>query len=140
MVTSQQCSLKFGDPYAYEPYLKLWDVPPDMEIGIIPKRIYCNEFMIYPLGQAFINLISRGYAERLKTYDGCWNIRDMKGHPGLWSLHSWALAVDLDASLNQFGKTPTMEKGIVECFTDVGFDWGGRFSYPDGMHFQLSKI
>lgn len=140
MITSKQCLDKFGDPYLYESKLVLWDVPSNLEIGIIPKKIYCNKLIIAHLQWAFINLISRGYAEQLKTYDGCWNIRDMKGHINLWSLHAWALAIDFDASLNAFGKKPIMDLKIVECFTDVGFDWGGLFHTPDGMHFQLKNI
>lgn len=144
MITSQQCLDKFGDPYAYEPQLRLWDVPTDLEIGVIPKKIYCNVLIIQPLQTAFINLIARGYAERLKTYDGCWNIRQMKKLKSKptdpWSIHSWALAIDFDASLNPFGKTPTMDLGIVRCFEDAGFDWGGYWRTPDGMHFQLRNI
>lgn len=140
MITSKQCLEKFGDPYLYEPQLVLWDVPKDLEIGIIPKKIYCNQLMVEPLTLAFINLVSRGYAEQLKTYDGCWNIRAMKGKTKLWSLHSWAIAIDFDASLNQFRKEPTMDLGMVQCFIDAGFDWGGFFKVPDGMHFQLKYI
>lgn len=140
MITSDQCLQKFGDPYQHQSKLILWDVPTDLEIGVIPKKIYCNQLLIKPLEMAFVNLISRGYAEsELKTWDGCFNIRPTRGGSS-WSLHSWGIAVDVNAFSNPFGKTPTMSRGMVECFTDAGFDWGGTWRTPDGMHFQLKEI
>jgi hypothetical protein len=142
MVTSKQCLDKFGDPTVAKnegKYMTLWDVPPSLEIGIIPKRIYCNKLMLIPLTKAFKNLIDTGFVKELKTWDGCFNVRKKRGLSSL-SLHSWGLAVDVNASWNQLGKKPTLSKGFVKCFTDAGFDWGGVWSRPDGMHFQLASI
>jgi hypothetical protein len=56
------------------------------------------------------------------------------------SLHSWGLAVDLNAFENGLGKEPKLSPGFVKCFTDAGFDWGGTWKRKDGMHFELAKI
>lgn len=56
------------------------------------------------------------------------------------SLHSWGLAIDFNAAWNGFGKTPTMSPELVKCFTDAGLDWGGTWSRPDGMHFEIAKL
>jgi hypothetical protein len=56
------------------------------------------------------------------------------------SLHSWGLAIDINAATNRFGGKPTMSAELVKCFTDAGFDWGGVWSNPDGMHFQLARF
>jgi hypothetical protein len=118
----------------------LWDVPTDLEIGVIPKRIYCNRDLITPLQNAFINLIARGYAEsELLTWDGCFNVRQMTGGTN-YSLHSWGIAVDVNAFDNGYGEKPKMSIGFIECFTDARFDWGGEWRIPDGMHFQLRNI
>jgi hypothetical protein len=47
----------------------LWDVPTELEIGVIPKRLYCNKDLIKPLEQAFKNLISTSMVKGLKTFD-----------------------------------------------------------------------
>lgn len=140
MLTSKQCFAEFGDPSANEgKFMTLWDVPTHLEIGVIPKRIYCNKHMVQPLTQAFENLIQTRKVLELKTWDGCFNIRKKRGAVSM-SLHSWGLAIDVNAAWNGFGKTPTLSPGFVKCFTDAGFDWGGTWSKPDGMHFQLRAI
>lgn len=139
MLTSQDCLAWFGDPTKNEAkFMVMWDVPPELEIGEIPKRIYCNKQMIQPLSRAFANLIATGHVHELKTWDGCFNIRTKRGATTA-SLHSWGVAVDLNAAWNGFGKTPTLSPGFVKCFTDAGLDWGGVWSKPDGMHFQLGS-
>jgi hypothetical protein len=140
MVTSKQCYAKWGDPATNEgKFMVLWDVPTSLEIGVIPKKIYCNRAMIEPLTHAFNNIISRGLIRQLKTWDGCFNIRTKRGATSA-SLHSWGIAIDINAAWNGFGKTPTISSELVKCFTDAGFDWGGIWSKPDGMHFQLKEI
>jgi hypothetical protein len=140
MVRSDDCLKKYGPPAKSNPFMVLWDVPADLEIGVIPKRIYCNRDLILPMQAAFINLISRGYAEReLLTWDGCFNIRQMTGGTSM-SLHSWGIAVDVNAFNNGYGTAGYMTKGFVECFTDAGFDWGGKWRTPDPMHWQLKTI
>ena len=138
MVTSTQCLKKYGDP-TLERNMTLWDVPKELEIGVIPKRLYCNKDLVAPLTQAFKNLIERKFVNELKTWDGCFNIRKKRGLTSM-SLHSWGIAIDVNAAWNGLGKNPTLSAGFVKCFTDAGFDWGGTWKRKDGMHFQLNKI
>lgn len=137
LLTSADCLKRYGKPEE-EKHMVLWDVPTELEIGVIPKRLYCNKDMQIPLTLAFKSLINTGYVKELKTWDGCFNIRKKRGAASS-SLHSWGVAIDVNAAWNGFGKTPTLSAGFVKCFTDNGFTWGGTWSKPDGMHFQLSK-
>lgn len=139
MVTSAQALKKYGPPAQDNPFLTLWDVPAHLEIGVIPKRIYCNKELIGRLSAAFKALIDTGCVEELKTWDGCFNIRKKRGLSSM-SLHSWGIAIDLNAFENGLGQEPKLSPEFVKCFTDNGFDWGGTWSRKDGMHFQLSKI
>lgn len=138
MVKSADCMKKYGDPTT-ERFMTVWDVPSNLEHGHIPKKLYCSRDMVVPLERAFRNVIDRGLTEQIKTWDGCFNIRNKRG-ASTASLHSWGIAIDINAAWNGFGKTPTMSPELVKCFTDAGFDWGGLWSKPDGMHFQLAKL
>jgi len=139
MVTSQQALRKYGPATPSNPNLILWDVPANLEIGVIPKRIYCNKDLVNPLAAAFQALITTNHVSELKTWDGCFNIRKKRGLSSM-SLHSWGLAVDMNAFENGLNQTPKLSPGFVKCFTDNGFDWGGTWKRKDGMHFQLSTI
>lgn len=139
MVTPAQALAKYGQPEKQK-NMVLWDVPEHLEIGVIPKRLYCNRDMIIPLTKAFGALISTGKVKELKTFDGCFNIRLQRGSRTAASLHSWGIAIDVNAAWNGLGKDPQLSAGFVKCFTDNGFDWGGNFKRLDGMHFQLSGI
>lgn len=149
MVTSNQCLTKYGQPSASNPCMVLWDVPTELEIGIIPKKIYCNRDLVLPLKTAFKNLIERGFLNELKTYDGCFNIRKKRGLNSM-SLHSWGIAIDVNAFSNPLGLnreqiiakglTPLSE-GFIKCFRDAGFNCGADWQKrPDFMHFELASI
>jgi len=138
LLTSTECISRYGAA-CKESNMVLWDVPTELEIGVIPKRIYCNKDMLIPLTLAFKALIATGYVKELKTWDGCFNIRQKRGLTSQ-SLHSWGVAIDVNAAWNGFGKKPTLSQGFVKCFTDNGFDWGGNWTTPDGMHFQLKSF
>jgi len=142
MVTSAECLKKWGDPTITTnelKYMTLWDVPTHLEVGVIPKKLYCNKILIGPLMQALSNIIDRGLVDELKTWDGCFNVRKKRSLKSL-SLHSWGIAIDINAAWNGLGKEPTMSVRLVKCFTDCGFEWGGTWSRKDGMHFQLRSI
>ena len=154
MVTSAQCLKKYGDPNLLETqnkHFEIWFVPNDIReafkhvrfsaVGTIgfPKKIFINKDFKPILEKALRNVIERDLADELKTWDGCFIIRQKRGLTSL-SLHSWALAVDVNASENQLNQTPKLSAEFVACFTDAGCDWGGVWQRIDAMHMQISKI
>lgn len=138
MVSSKQALAKYGEP-ELEKFMVLWDIPSHLEVGVIPKKLYCNKDIIKPLEQAIQNLIARNKVSELKTFDGCFNIRKKRGLNSM-SLHSWGIAIDVNAAWNALNAQPTLSPEFVKCFTDAGFYWGGYFKRKDGMHFQLANI
>ena len=154
MVTSAQCIKKYGDPNLLETqnkHFELWIVDNDIReafkhvrfsaLGTIgfPKKIFLNKDFQPALEKALRNLMTRGLTKELKTWDGVFMIRTKRALTSL-SLHSWAIAVDVNQAENQLNQTPKLTPGFVKCFTDAGFDWGGTWTRKDGMHFQLNKI
>jgi hypothetical protein len=154
MVTSAQALKKYGDPNLLETqskHFELWIVESDIleafkhtrfsALGTIgfPKKIFVNKDMLNPLRNALRTLICRGVASELKTWDGVFVIRSKRALASL-SLHSWAIAVDVNQAENQLNMVPKLSPEFVKCFTDCGFDWGGIWKRKDGMHFQLAKI
>lgn len=154
MITSAQCLKKYGDPNLLETqqkHFEIWIVPNDIReafkhvrfsaVGTIgfPKKIFINTDFQPVLEQALRNVIERELTRELKTWDGCFIIRNKRGLSSL-SLHSWALAVDVNASENQLNQTPKLSAEFVKCFTDAGCDWGGDWKRLDAMHFQIASI
>jgi hypothetical protein len=156
MVTSQQAMRKYGDPNLLQTqtqHFVTWTVPQDIRsalthvrfsaVGTIgfPKRIFVNKDFLPILESSLRNVIQRGFANEMKSWDGCFIIRQKRGLKSM-SLHSWALAVDINAFENQLGQKPKLSAGFAKCFTDAGCDWGGNWggTRVDGMHFQISRI
>lgn len=101
-------------------------------------HIYMNKDMFQPFITAMENLQLAGLVDDLKTMDGCFEIRDIRGIPGQLSAHSYGMAVDINAKENPLGSPSAFDPAFVKCFTDAGFTWGGTFSRIDGMHFSLT--
>lgn len=154
MVTSQECFKKYGDPEnpaTQSKWFELWIVPDYIRrefshvifsaLGTqgFPKKIFLNKDLRIPLEKALNNVIARQMTGMLKTWDGCFIIRQKRGLKSM-SLHSWAIAIDINASENRLGQQPNLHPSFVKCFTDAGLEWGGLWKRKDGMHFQLSHI
>jgi hypothetical protein len=155
MVTSQQALKKYGDPNLLATQIKhfeLWLVPDNIrthlshvrfsQVGTIgfPKKIFINKDFKPVLEKALLNIIDRGFAKEFKTWDGCFIIRQKRGLKSM-SLHSWAIACDVNAFENQLGQKPKLSAGFVKCFTDAGCDWGGYWKgRSDPMHFEIATI
>ena len=152
MVTSSQLTKLFGNPSvntkAWEAdNMNSWKLPALINLAIpeLPHRIYCH-VKFRPVLEAWLGaLIQANVADEINTYDGCWNVRKMRGLQAL-SIHSWGMAIDLNAAHNPLGLTsaqcnakgltPFSEKFIEVSrqYVDCGADWKKR---PDGMHFQI---
>lgn len=119
----------------------LWDVPNwiNNKIPAVPNKIYCNRALVARLQYAFELIIANCLEDEIKTWDGCFNIRKKRGLNS-WSLHSWAIAIDINAAWNGLGKKSQMSRQLVDCFKKAGFDWGGDWKRKDGMHFQLATL
>ena len=101
----------------------------------------CHRLVVPRFQAAFGKIVEKGLHASLRTFDGCFNPRRMRGSDS-WSTHSWAIAIDIDAPWNRFGQTSfEMSEEVAQCFEEEGFIWGGRWHRkPDAMHFQYCTL
>ena len=104
-------------------------------------RVTCHRLMFPQLRGALADVQAAGLASSLHTYNGCYVPRFIERNPAhAISLHTWGIAIDLDASTNYRGIKGTMDPKVVEIFKRWGFRWGGDWSYTDPMHFELGAL
>lgn len=84
----------------------------------------------------------RGVMEEAEDYGGIFNFRPKRGSSSL-SLHSWGIAIDLDADDNTFRDSWPMRADmpleIMEAFAREGWLSAGAFWGYDAMHFQATR-
>jgi len=89
------------------------------------------------LKNAFEEINAAGLSDEIKTFDGSYNARKKRGG-STWSVHSWGLAVDLNAGQYPMGtsaaSTSPRYKQIAQIFARNGFYQLGN----DPMHFQFA--
>lgn len=110
-------------------------------------QVTCNKVMIPQLEGALTQLQQEGLAGlvdvgeyRLHPGD-CYQARFVDSDPtrGL-SYHAWGIAIDLNRNVNPEGGASHQDPRLITAFEHWGFRWGGLFSPPDPMHFELAGI
>ena len=155
MIKTDELIKKYGDPTLdkmkfINSFMILWDIPNDinLKIPVLPNKIYINKDFAPILENVFRKLIEKNLHTEIKTYDGCFNIRKMRGS-NKPSRHSWGIAIDFNAFENPYKKVP---KGYLTEYRKRFIKWSDAFlnvwreqgcecgadwvSVVDGMHFE----
>ncbi len=100
----------------------------------------CHRLMWEPLEGALNQILDEGLEEYLiieewKSSGGCYAPRRINRFDagGSISRHAWGIAIDINT---KSGYPPR----VVEIFNDWGFAWGGTWTSPDEMHFELRDL
>lgn len=76
----------------------------------------------------------------MHLFAGAYQFRQTRGASRL-STHAYGCAVDFDSERNGLGDSSPHFAGIpqvLNAFAREGWVWGGRWSRPDGMHWQAA--
>jgi hypothetical protein len=113
-------------------------------VPIFRGNVICHRLIIPQLRGALQEIVDRGLSDLIdpSQYGGCWVPRHILFNPNrALSMHAWGIAVDFNVRGNEYGnRNPEMDPRIVEIFKRWGFIWGGDWSTPDGMHFELGAL
>lgn len=160
MNTQLQLVQKFGNPMLpaqrkdFESrFMRVWEAPDFIRqnIPLIPPRIYMNIHMHASFTNVLIQLIERGLHKEIKSFDGCFNVRYMRGSKTMLSRHSWGLAVDMNAAWNPLiriseparradlrKKHVQWTEHFLQVWRNNGFICGADWMKSiDGMHFEF---
>lgn len=106
-------------------------------------NVTCHRVVMPQLRAAMQEVVNRGLEDLIRPdqYGGCWVPRFIgrDSTRGL-SLHSWGIAFDLNVATNQLGTEGDMDPRVVDVMARWGFAWGGLWSDPDPMHFELAAL
>jgi hypothetical protein len=116
----------------------------NIRVGSVPilGTVTCHKLMFKQLRGALGEIQARGLASKIRTGDGCYVPRFIERNPhNSISLHTWGIAIDINAGSNPVNHASTQDPRVVQIFKKWGYTWGGDWSSPkDPMHFQLGAI
>jgi len=100
----------------------------------------CHRLMWGPLEGALNQILDEGLANTLSVEDfkksgGCYAPRRINRFDagGSISRHAWGIAIDINTKSSYHPR-------VVEIFNSWGFAWGGTWTSPDEMHFELRDL
>ena len=100
----------------------------------------CHRLMWEPLEGALNQILSEGLQETLSVEDfrtsgGCYAPRRINRFDagGSISRHAWGIAIDINTK-------SSYPPRVVQIFNEWGFAWGGTWTSPDEMHFELRDL
>jgi D-alanyl-D-alanine carboxypeptidase len=156
MSAQQQLLDKYGEPnhdYILA-WCSEWEVKNEFPWFPVNSFLVNRDFEAI-LRKAFTALQAAGLHTEIKTYDGCYNERTVRGSTAI-SLHSWACAIDLNASeegmesiapdqITPEKRLGNWSKEFVDTMKSAGLYYGGDFHsiHADGterldpMHYAL---
>lgn len=104
-------------------------------------RFTCHERLFPAVIAAMKDLQDQGRTDAIRNFAGCYNARMVMRSPtNAISHHAWGAAVDINSLTNPYGQPPHQPAVLVRVMTRHGFTWGGRWTVPDGMHFEYVDI
>lgn len=139
------------DPRLFETqYMMTFFIQKEFPEVSFPK-VYMNRHLIPEFKKVIAILKQKNLLKEIKTYGGCWLPRYIRGYEAqkILSIHTWALAIDFNASDNPLGMTKqqALDMGLTpfskefdQVWRDCGWVCGIDFKRGDGMHYQNVNV
>jgi hypothetical protein len=152
-MNTNQIIAKYGAPGDASNFTVI-NLPYPMRIAwdtkMVVNKFTCNKAVASKFQAIFDELLATYGLPKIQAlgidlFGGCYNFRKMRGGSD-WSVHSWALAIDLDPARNglkQTSKTAQFAKAeykpMIDIFYKHGFISLGRERNYDFMHFEIAS-
>lgn len=152
-MTTQQATKRYGTPNPTgEGYLTTIQLPYPMRIAwdtdVSVSKMRCHRLVANNFSNVFNDLLAHYGYDKIKElgidlFGGCFNYRK-KINGSSWSMHSWAIAIDLDPARNTLRETSRTArfarpeyKPMIDIFYKHGFISLGVEKNMDWMHFEI---
>lgn len=158
-MTQDKLIEKYGNPMKSEAdkiafekaHMVSYKYPADIASAIpcLGASVYCNKDFVGPYEVALRHLISKGLHKEITENDQCYMPRYQRGSTTMISIHTWAMAIDLNPTQNPIFSTReqciakklkpfTVE--FVNAWRECGFTPGADFpGRPDLMHYEYTN-
>jgi len=114
--------------------------------GCLSGNVSFHKLAAKQLQNLFQALEDEGLLPLIKTFDGSWAPRYVRGSRVNLSNHSFGSAFDLNYRWNMLGQVPALVdhegsiRKLVPIANEHGFYSGMHFKRLDGMHFEIARI
>ena len=99
----------------------------------------CHKAMAPKLHNVWQKMSDLGKLNVFKTFNGCRVNRLVRGSTTHKSLHSWGLAIDINADDFPLGSLSRQDHDLTQAFEEQGFWYGGDYhGRKDPMHYQFA--
>lgn len=152
MMTEKQVIYKYGYPNETgSGYLVMLDLPYPMVLSWDKTKkvtkMACHRLVKAQFENIFKDILAHYGLEKIQElgidrFGGCFNFRKKRGGSS-YSMHSWAIAIDLDPERNQLHETSKTARfarpeyqPMIDIFYKHGFVSLGREKNYDWQHFE----
>jgi hypothetical protein len=131
---------RYGDPRDAgfeQKWLVIWEIKD--QFPWFPKISICIHKHFRPMLEAALTeLLVMNLHVEIKSVQESFKVRMITGSTGVLSVHSWGVALDMNAEQNPLGSSGTWSPAFLEVMRKhkicCGQDWEGR---KDPMHFAM---
>jgi hypothetical protein len=136
----QRLLRQYGDPRKQgwgNKWIQIWPVQRTFPWFPAQKVLIHKDFRLR-LQEAFHVLELFGLHYEITSFDGCYDMRTVDDESALLSVHSWGMAVDLNAALNPAGSTGRWSPEFISVMENHGIFCGQNANgKKEPMHFAL---